>query len=150
MAPAGGEHSWISARVIEALTHTARATGAGVVLSSDCGFVLGRDPDVVRAPDAAFVRKERLPGGRPPKGFIEGAPDLAVEVVSPGDTAGEIEAKVAEYLDSGASVVWVVYPEQRRVWVHRSPVEAVVVREDGALTGDPVLPGLSIRVGDIL
>lgn len=145
----GAEHSVLSVSLAVLLVQVVRADRLGVVVGADCGFVLARDPDVVRAPDAAFIARNRLPGGRPPKGFFEGAPDLAVEVVSLSDTASEIEARVAEYLAAGASVVWVVYPDGRRVWVHRSLAESFVLREGDTLTGDPVLPGLAIPIADI-
>jgi Uma2 family endonuclease len=150
MGPGGYDHSAIAFRIAHLIELAATPEDAGRVTCEGPGFALSGEPATVRAPDVAFVRKGRLPGGRRPAGFFPGGPDLAVEVVSPGDAAGEIEAKVAEYLAAGALLVWVVYPEQRRVWAHRSPSEAFAAGEDGTLTADPVLPGLSIRVADML
>jgi len=149
MTPAGSEHSEIGLVVGAALLTAARSSRAGRAFGADCGFVLAEDPPTVREPDAAFVRAERLPSGRVPKSFFPGAPDLAVEVVSPGDTATELRAKVGEYFAAGAQLVWVVYPDEREVYVYRSPTDIEVVRADGVLNADPVLPGLALCVADI-
>jgi Uma2 family endonuclease len=68
--------------------------GLGAVYAAETGFLLGRDPDTVRAPDAAFVRRERVEEVGETEGYWPGAPDLAVEVVSPGDAYAEVEGKV--------------------------------------------------------
>lgn len=86
----------------------------------EVGFILARNPDVVRAPDVHFVRRERLPLGTMPPGFFDGAPDLAVEVVSPGDTDQEVAAKLADYALGGTPRVWVVRPLLKTITVHRA------------------------------
>jgi Uma2 family endonuclease len=149
VTPSGAEHSMIGAGIAAELRRAARAGGWGQAFGADCGFILAAEPGSVRAPDAAFVRTARLPSGRVPKSFFPGAPDLAVEVVSPDDTAAELHAKVGEYFAAGAQLVWVVYPEGREVYVYRSAAEIEVVGVGGILGGDPVLPGLSIPVAEI-
>ncbi len=149
MTPSGAEHSGIGAHAVAALIQFAKEGETGTAFGADCGFILAEDPDVVRVPDASFVLRGRLPQGRRPVGFFPGAPDLAVEVVSPTDQAADVQEKVNDYLKAGTSLVWVVYPKLRQVVVHKSLAETFTVEEDGTLTGDPVLPGLSIPVKDI-
>ena len=90
------------------------------VFAAETGFILRRNPDTVRAPDASFVSAGRLPPGDLPGGFLEIAPDLAVEVVSPGDTAREVQEKVEDWLRSETHLVWAVYPATRSVTIHRT------------------------------
>jgi Uma2 family endonuclease len=122
--------------------------GSGVVTTAEAGFQIAHEPDTVRAPDVAFVRAERIPSGGV-KGFFQGAPDLAVEVVSPTDRQSEVAAKVQEWLLAGCSVVWVVDPENRAVTVHRNHSEAVILTTTDTLTGGEVLPDFSMRVAEI-
>ena len=124
-------------------------TNLGRVLGAGTGFLLARDPDTVRAPDVAFLGKDRLQGEDPGEGFWPGAPDLAVEVLSPGDTTGEVDEKVGAWLDAGAGMVWVVNPKWRAVTVYRSATEIRTLTEDDVLGGEDVVPGFHCRVGDI-
>lgn len=117
MPPAGGEHGRRSATIAASLLRFIREHVLGDV-GVEVGYLLRRDPDILRAPDASFLRADRLEGGRFPASYVVGAPTLAVEVVSPGDTADEVNAKVTEYLEAGAERVWVVQPNVRRVIVH--------------------------------
>jgi len=149
MTPAGFPHGAVAARLVLRLAGFVEERGLGAVLTADPGFVLRRDPDVVRAPDAAFVSKERLPA-EPIEGFFPGAPDLAVEVVSPSETSAEIEAKVAEYLAAGARLVWVVYPTLDKVRVWRSPTDTTVLGLDDPLDGEDVLPGFTCPLREVL
>ena len=149
MTPAAAESGRISMRVALRLGNFVEERGAGACYTAEAGFIIARDPDVVRAPDVAFVRGDRLPDRPSAEGFFPGPPDLAVEVVSPSDQAAEVQEKVNDYLKSGTSLVWVVYPKLRQVQVHRSLAESFIVEEDGTLSGEPVLPDLSIPVKDI-
>ena len=114
--------------------------------TAEAGFQLAHDPDTVRAPDVAFVRAERFPPGGV-KGFFQGPPDIAVEVVSPSDRASEVAAKVQDWLQAGCSMVWVVDPENRTVTVHRSRKDITVLTEADMLTGGDVLPGVFYAAG---
>ncbi|MEI7770433.1 MAG: Uma2 family endonuclease [Chloroflexales bacterium] len=100
--PPGGSHGKIALRIGKLLDNWAEKGQAGVV-GVESGFILARDPDLVRGPDAYYVRAERVPTEGVPDGFWNIAPDLAIEVVSPGDTADEVEAKVFEYLAAGSA-----------------------------------------------
>ena len=93
-----------------------RANGLGTFFGAETGFILGRDPDTVRAPDFAFVRPSRP--ATPERGFYPGAPDLAVEVLSPDDGPRYVREKIAEWLEAGTLAVWVVDPRQRTITIH--------------------------------
>jgi Uma2 family endonuclease len=147
MAPAGGEHGGVATRFIVRLDR-AVAQGSGYALP-ETGFRLFRDPDTVRAPDASYVSASRLPDGRLPTKFIEGPPDIAVEVVSPDDTAREVAEKVQEYLSSGCPLVLVADPRPRTVAVHR-PGEAVrVLRGQDVVSAEDLLPGFAVTVDEL-
>src|SRR2546422_9111971 len=105
-------------------------------------------PDPVRAPDIAFVRRERLPAPEP-TGFPDLAPDLVVEVLSPGDRPGEVLAKVADWLTAGTRLVWTVDPERRLARVYRHDGSETMVTAEGALDGEDVLPGFSCSLASI-
>ena len=100
------------------------------------------------APDAAFVSKERLPPGEAQAGFLELAPDLAVEVISPSDSASYVQAKVEQWLAAGTRLVWVIYPDSLSVAVYRSTGEGKVLSTDDTLDGAPVFEDLSVPVQD--
>jgi len=95
------------------------------------------------------VRAERVAQQKRREGYFEGAPDLAVEVVSPDDTADAIEDKVIEYLDAGTQLVWVVHPRTRTVTVYRSLKNVRVLTRDEMLDGDDVLPGFTVPVKEL-
>jgi len=119
------------------------------VLSAEPGFLIARDPDTLRVPDISFIRKDRLSNAPPKEVFWPGAPDLAVEVVSPGDTIREIDEKAKAWLAAGTRMVWVVNPAWRNVTVYHSPSDIKTLSEDADLTGEDVVPGFRCRVGDI-
>lgn len=96
----------------------------------------------------AFIRSERLRPGSD-TGFLEMAPDLVVEVVSPSNTPAEIQAKIREWIEASVRLVWVVYPEGQTVTVIRSLLERIELRADDTLDGADALPGFSCRVSDL-
>ena len=147
MVPAGADHGRIANEVAFRLTRFVRSRKLGTVFGAETGFFLSRDPDTVRAPDAAFVRKSRL--AAPRRGYYPGAPDLAVEVVSPDDRPGEVGEKVAEWLRAGTRAVWVVDPESRTVAVHETGKPARLIRENGVLRGGRLLRGFELSVREI-
>jgi Uma2 family endonuclease len=119
------------------------------VAGADTGFWLTRDPDTVRAPDVAFVRRERLPTGAARRGYFPGAPDLAVEVISPKDLYTEVDEKVGEWLAHGTLMVLVVNPRRRTVAVHRPGQPVRILGEDETLDGEDAVPGWTMAVRDI-
>ncbi len=111
--------------------------------------MLARDPDTVLAPDVAFVRRERIPASGAPATFWNGAPDLAVEVVSPGDTRPQVASKVDTWLAAGARVVWVADPQDESVTVHQRDRAPRRLTAGDTLDGAPLLPGFRLCVADV-
>lgn len=144
----GYPHGRIAAAVVEYLRAYVRTHRLGSVLTVDTGFILSRNPDTVRGPDVAFVSKARSPD-RQATGAFEGPPDLAVEVLSPSDRAGDVRAKVAEYLSAGTRLVWVVDPETESVTAYRSLFRPRVFGADETLEGEDVIPGFRVTVRDL-
>jgi Uma2 family endonuclease len=142
MAPAGFDHGRVALRIGARILAHVEEQLLGEVLAAETGFVLARDPDTVRAPDVAFVASERAPLGT--RGFAELAPDLVVEVVSPSDRASEVASKAAMWIDAGVRLVWVVDPQARLAAVHHPGGLVTVLREDGVLDGEDVLPGFRL------
>lgn len=142
--PAGFEHGALAVRIATCLDSFVRQHGLGKVLGAETGFVLFDDPPTVRAPDVAFVTRDRLPSDT--RGFGRLAPDLAVEIVSPSNTVAEIQDKVFDYLDAGTKLVWVVEPRGRTVTVYRSRDEIRILTSSQELEGDEVLPGFRIEL----
>ena len=140
MPPTGGRHGKVAARIGRLLDEHVEAREAGVVCGAETGFILRRDPDVVRAPDVSFVAKARLPVTGAPDAYWSLAPDLAVEVISPTDRRADVQLKVAEYFAAGTRLVWVVDPATRTVCVYRSSDDVRTLTDDAVLTGDGVLP----------
>lgn len=138
-------HSAIVRRLDRALTRFLDEGDSRGEVYIEAGFLLSDSPATVRQPDLAYLRAERIPADEP-DAYLTGAPDLAVEVVSPSDSAGELRWKVAQYLDAGSTAVWVVYPQNRTVDVYR-PGEPVVVCSVGdELTAEDLLPGWRLAV----
>lgn len=144
MSPVAPQHGRVTVTLASLLWQHVRTHGLGEVWT-EVGFRLFSDPDTVLAPDVAFVRTDRLPS-RDGRGFYRGAPDVAIEVLSPDDRPLEIRSKLGDYLTAGTPMVVIVDPEARVVTVHRSGVDAAVLEEAGALDLDPVISGFSVSV----
>ncbi len=146
--PAGDRHGRVTVNLTIRLgTHVER-TAAGQLFAAETGFTLSRMPDTVRAPDIAFIRRERLPEAS--TGFLQLAPDLVVEVLSPSDRPGEILAKVGDWLEAGASHVWVIDSERRQARIYRSDGTESLLEDEDALDGGQVLPGFTCTLASIL
>jgi Uma2 family endonuclease len=146
--PAGWRHGAVAMNLAIRLGQHVDLTGAGQLLAAETGFTLARSPDTVRAPDIAFVRRERVPVET--AGFAELAPDLVVEVLSPDDRPGETLAKVADWLEAGARLVWVIDPERRIARVYRQDGRESMLGDNDALSGEDVLPGFSCSLATVL
>jgi len=147
--PAGGRHGHVTARLAKRLMDVVEVGGLGTVFAAETGFLISADPDTVRAPDIAFVTSERLPDPDVP-GYPALAPDLVVEVSSPGDRPGETLTKVGEWLTAGTRLVWVVDPARRLARVYRANGSEAVLEEAESLDGEDVVPGFSCSLGAIL
>jgi Uma2 family endonuclease len=150
MSPAGGEHGVVALRIGAWLLMFVERHQLGVVCAAETGFLVGRDPDTVRAPDAAFISLERMGEGRPPKKFWPFAPDLAVEVVSPSERAEQVQERVRDWFAAGARAVWMFFPGTATVHAYRSPSGVRILQRGDLLTGDgDLLPGFSCPVADL-
>lgn len=149
MAPAGMGHGRLGGRIAGHLAAFVDDQGLGDTFLSETGFVLSRDPDTVRCADASFVAKGRLTGVDP-AGFVPFAPDLLLEVVSPSDRPSQVTAKVMEWLDAGVTVVWVLWPESRRLQVWRSADDVVTLGAGDTLTCEDLLPGFAVDLAKVM
>jgi Uma2 family endonuclease len=147
--PAGNIHGNRTMRLGWRLARHVEANDLGVVFAAETGFKLAANPDTVRAPDVAFVTKTRVDEVGEFEGFWPGAPDLAVEVISPGDSYTEVEEKVEEYLNAGSKAVWVVDPRRRTITVYRSLTDITILTENDALEGGDIIPGFSCLVAEV-
>jgi Uma2 family endonuclease len=149
MTPAGGLHGRVAMNVGISLGHHVRAGDLGMVFAAETGFRLAADPDTVRAPDAAFVRKDRAEKMSEIEGYLPGAPDLAIEVLSPGDTYSEVHEKALEWLAAGSRMVIILDPRKLTATVYRSRDEIRVLTEDDVLEGANVVPGWRVGVREL-
>lgn len=145
--PTGYLHGAVEHLVSRRLGDFVEANRLGVVVTGEAGFQLG--PDELRGADVAFIQQARLSAIKEPGKYIPFAPDLAVEVVSPGDTASEVQKKIDLYLKAGTQLVWVIYPELRRVTMFDAQGRVELLTDSSVLGGGNILPGLSIPVADL-
>lgn len=146
--PPGGQHGAIAVALAMLLRLWTRSTSGGYV-GVEAGFILARGPDTVRGPDVSYVRVERLPAAGVPEGFWDIAPDLAVEVVSPSETADEVREKVRDFLAAGTPLVWTMYPRTREVIAHTPDGIARTFAAGDTLSFPDVLPGFSCTVDEL-
>jgi len=147
--PPGYRHGRVTVDLAVRLAAHLHSAGTGQVLVAETGFRLSKDPDTVRGPDLAVVRHDLVPVPEP-RGFLEIAPDLAVEVLSPNERPGETLAKVADWLGAGTLLVWVVDPDHGNVRVYRADGSETIVAAHEALSGEDILPGFSCPLAAIL
>lgn len=126
-----------------------REQGIGTVFAAETGFKISSNPDTVRAPDIAFIRRERIEEVGAVEGYWPGAPDLAVEVVSPNDSYTGVEEKVSAWLEAGTRTVVVVEPRTKTVTVRYSRTEIRVFTEGDVLDVGEVVPGWTMPVSDV-
>jgi Uma2 family endonuclease len=142
----GFEHGRIVVRMATMLAGYLEQQPVGKIVT-ETGFVLSTSPLTIRGPDLSFVRNERV--RESPTGFLEGAPDLAIEVVSDSNRPGALLTKIAELLEAGAQAVWVIYPRPRRVVVHAAHGDVAIHDTDSTLSAGELLPGFALRVADL-
>ena len=149
MPPAGHTHGSVAHDIALSLGQHVKANQLGKVYAAETGFILATDPDTVRAPDVAFVTSGRLTLITRNEGFFPGAPDLAAEVVSPGDLYSEVEEKVKSWLGSGARLVIVVDPKTKTVKVHRGLNDIQTLTQGDTLEGGEVVPGWTLSLNEL-
>jgi Uma2 family endonuclease len=149
MGNSGALHGYVCSLLLAALMSYILPKKLGVILDSSTAFKMKNGNK--RSPDISFFAKERLQGiTELPSGFLEGAPDLAVEVLSPGNTIEEIDEKIAEYFENGARLVWVISPTQHYILVYRSIQEPDrLLKSADSLDGEDVIPGFTLPVADL-
>jgi Uma2 family endonuclease len=148
--PVDAESDGVGADLISFLSPYCRANKLGKVFGSQTGYrCFPHDRSLLRLPDVSFVAQGRLEGGRPPRGYFEIRPDLAVEVVSPNDRFSDVEEKVQDYLKAGVRLVWVIDPDNRVVFVRRPGGGVSIVDRTGTLSGEDVVPGFTLAVTDL-
>jgi len=149
MAPAGYLHGRIAINMTTPLDCYVRDHDLGVVCAAETGFKLASNPDVVRAPDVAFIRRDRVEEVGDVEGYWPGTPDLAVEVISPSDTYAEVQEKVFDWLEAGTQMVILVMPRKRAVTVYQSMTNIIMVTEHDTLDGNDVVAGWKIPVREL-
>jgi Uma2 family endonuclease len=149
MGNSGALHGYIAILLSAALFGLVTSRKLGVLLDSSTAFTMKNGNK--RSPDIAFFAKERLQGLEElPTGFLEGAPDLVVEILSSGNTVAEIEDKIVEYFANGTRLLWVISPGQHYVLVYRSGYEPQRLLTSGDfLEGEEVVPGFTFPVADL-
>lgn len=145
VSPAGMRHARTSGRILHVVATYLEDNPIGEVYADNVGIILPNGN--LRSPDVTFVRHEKLPGGESPAAFGELVPDLAVEVLSPEDDMNAVIAKVGEFLDCGAPLVWLADPDQRTVTVYRSLSDSRRLTAEDTIDGGDALPGFRCRVG---
>jgi len=125
----------------------AQPRGVGLIVSGEAGFRLARDPDVGVGLDVAYVGADVVDSSRNSP-YFEGAPILAVEILSPSDKQEEIDEKISLYLEAGVAVVWIVHPRFKTVTVYRPDGKPAFFHEDQTIDAEPHLPGFRAVVRD--
>lgn len=149
MAGSGTLHGLIAELVLRIVGAFVRQHDLGLPYGDNVGYILRRDPDIVCIPDMSYVSWEHEPEEGVPEGYWSTAPDLAVEIVSPGDVAQELYDKVHDYLLYGTGAVWVLWPKHRSISVYTAGGIGRELGPDDELDGGDVLPGFHVRVADI-
>jgi Uma2 family endonuclease len=149
MSPTKPLHGILCARLAAALINFVEADELGMAFGAETGFRVEQDPDSVLGIDASFVSRERLQSVETFDKFMPFAPDLAVEVLSPGNTVSEIDEKIAMYFAAGSRLVWIVNPKRRTVAVYTAPLEVRIIGEHDTLDGGDVLPGFELELAKL-
>lgn len=148
MSNSGAEHGYIAIILSTILYSFVRSHKLGIVLDSSTAFTLKTGNK--RSPDVSFIAKERLQGLKKlPKGFWQGSPDLAVEVLSPSNTVEEIHNKIIEYFENDTKLVWVINPEEEYVLIYHSPKPDRFLTHQDMLDGEEIIPGFQMAVDDL-
>jgi Uma2 family endonuclease len=149
MAPASGAHGAVAGAIFASVNAFVEQRQLGVCFPDNTGFALPGIEKTVRSPDMAFVRGDRLPAHGLGSGFVEVAPDLIVEVLSPTETASDLEEKLRDYDTAGTTLVWVIDPVKRVIIVRAADAPVRWLPADAVLNGGSVLPGFSVSVAGL-
>jgi Uma2 family endonuclease len=148
MGNSGMEHGNIASNLSFFLTELVRSQKLGVICDSSTAFTMKTGNK--RSPDVSFIAKERLQGvKRLPKGYFQGSPDLAVEILSPSNTVEEMTGKIVEFFENGTRLVWVIHPDEQYILVYHSTSPDRLLRLEDSLDGEEVIPGFSLAVAEL-
>jgi len=147
VSPSGLEQEDIGITLANHLKNYVASRNLGRVYGSNAGYRLPNGN--VRAPAVSFIRQERLPEGKSPRGFADFPPDLAVEILAPGDKPKDLAEKIGEYLEWGVRLIWLVDPDAHTVTVYRSLTDVHTLGPDNELSGEDVFPGFKVLVGEL-
>jgi len=148
MGNSGMEHGEIGSFLGGSLSLYVRSNKLGAICDSSTAFTMKSGNK--RSPDVSFIAKERLQGiKRLPKGYFQGSPDLAVEILSPSNTVEEIHDKIVEFFENGTRLLWVIHPDEQYVLVYHSPSPDRLLRLEDFLDGEDVIPGFSLAVAEL-
>ncbi len=147
MPPPKSLHTRIAQAIFNGIQLALRESSWGETFI-EAGYLLSREPLTVRQPDVSVLRKQRIQS-TPPEDYFEGAPELAVEIVSPSHSAQDLEINIEQYLHSGAKQVWILYPKTKRVHVFTLGSQLTILDETQTLEGGDLLPGFSVKVADL-
>jgi Uma2 family endonuclease len=147
----GNKANWVASELARIMGNHVRAMQLGWVMTSEAGYRLNPvRPNNVRKPDVSFVRFGRLPDEEPADAYDNLAPDLAVEIISPGDTVRELDEKIEEYLAAGVHEVWVINPEMRPAKIFRPDGTMLRLRENDEFDGGQIIPGFCCRLAELV
>ena len=149
MTPTNPTHGRIEVNVAAALQAFVRTQNPGIVMAGEVGVFTTRNPDTVRAPDVLYLSRERDAGRSRREGFLEVAPDLVVEILSPTDRPDAVRRKLAEYFAAGVRLAWVIDPATRTVHVHAARAEPRSLAGSDVLAGEEVLPGFALPLDEV-
>jgi Uma2 family endonuclease len=149
MPPAWAPHGWVESNLLGLLLPFVARHHLGRVFADGLGYELIALPHTVRNPDVSFVRADRLPAEGLRRGFLKMAPDLTVEVLSPSETASDLEEKLDDYRAAGTPLIWVIDPDRRTVMIVSGDAPLRWIRADETLDGGDVVPGFRCRVAEL-
>jgi Uma2 family endonuclease len=144
----GARHGRLTARIGRLLDTHASRTGAGVAFG-ELGCLLASDPDTVRGPDAAFISRERYEAVGDTVKYWPGAPDLAVELLSPNDTFREVQEKALEWVAAGAVAVLVLDPDERTATVYRAGGDSHIYAGEERVELSDAVPGFGVGIDEL-
>ena len=149
MPPTGAETARLNFNLLCQLGAWSRKDGTGICFSEAAGFILPNG--AIRAPDAAWIKREKWDRltNEQKKRFAPWCPDFAVELRSPSNSLGELRNKLVEYIETGASLGWLIDPSKRQVYVYRPNEEVVILNNPETVSGDPLLPGFTLNLTEL-
>ena len=145
--PGKSFHTLVAHELLEILQAFLKQAGESRAFM-EAGYVLGREPLTIRQPDVSVLSKDRI-ASTAPDSYFEGAPQLAIEIVSPSDAAEDLDFKAEQYLQAGAHEVWILYPKTKTVHVYRRAGESKILNQEDTLQSPDVMPDFSVKVADI-